>query len=238
MGSAGLTARETVDSGRTVPIEANASEAKQNVSVRLGRVRKRLLLQIAVGAGCDAFLWLALRRLFAIAFIPVQWQAAELILLIEVVPLLLVEWWNWRGARKTIALMWAFGQHEFGHISRMLAARDVITADVKDSWPYIEVLQRQIVDSLAESEREVLAAIEQMQSLIERGNRLREQPCPFGGKRQEPDRGHREPGEQEQGTDCRDPRCNWTCSYWKRERTSSGSGTCPAMCAHSLHLSK
>ena len=112
--------------------------------------------------------------LFAAAFIPVQWQVAELVVLIEVVPLLLVEWLNWRGARKTIALMWAFGQLEFDQISRMLSMRGVIKADVEDSRPYIEVLQRQIGDSLAESEREVVAAIEHLGSLIERANRVRE----------------------------------------------------------------
>lgn len=155
-------------------IEDNASEAKRNVSARLGRVRKRLLLQLSLGGVCDALLWLALRRLFAAAFIPFQWQMAGLILLIEGVPLLLVEWWNWRGARMTIAFMWAFGQRGFDDISRMLAAHGVIKADVEDSRPYIEVLQRQIGDSLTESEREVVAVIEQVQSLIERGNRLRE----------------------------------------------------------------
>ena len=70
--------------------------------------------------------------------------------------------------------MWAFGELEFDQISRMLSVRGVIKADVEESGPYIEVLQGQIGDSLEESEREVVAVIEQMESLIERANRLRE----------------------------------------------------------------
>lgn len=174
MGYAGLTARETEISAWAAAMDADPSEAKQNVSARLGRVQKRLLMQIALGGACDIFLWLALRQLLAAAFIPIHWQAAGLILLIEMMPLLLVGWWNWLGARKTIADMWAFGQLGFDQISRMLLARQAIRADVAECRPYVEVLQRQIGDSLTDSEREVVAAIEQLGSLIERASRVRE----------------------------------------------------------------
>ena len=174
MASAGLTAREASNTGLMQAIEPDVSDAKRNVASRLNRVRKRLLAQVALGCFSDALLWLGLRRLFADAFIPVQMQAAGLIVLIEVVPLLLVEWFNWKGAQKTISLMWAFGEREFDQISRMLSVHGVMKADVEESGPYIEVLQGQIGDSLEESEREVVAVIEQMESLIERANRLRE----------------------------------------------------------------
>ncbi len=81
---------------------------------------------------------------------------------------------NYAEAKRAVAAMWAFGELEFDHISDMLSARLLIRADVEDSGPYIEVLQGQIGDSLAESEREVVTVIEQIESLIERANRVRE----------------------------------------------------------------
>ena len=47
---------------------------------------RRLLTQIAIGVGCDALLWLALRRMLGAAFTGCQLQVAELILVVEVVP--------------------------------------------------------------------------------------------------------------------------------------------------------
>ncbi len=122
----------------------------------------RLLVQIAIGVFCGASLWLALRLIFGAAFIPRQIQVAGLIALIEIGPLLLVEWTNWRSAREAMADMWAFGQLRFDQISQMLAGRKAIKADVEDSRLYIEVLHGQIGDSLAESECEVMKVIEQI----------------------------------------------------------------------------
>ena len=119
-------------------------------------------MQIAIGVVCGTLLWIALRRLLGAAFTPCQFQVAWLIILIEVAPLLLVEWGNWRAARQAIADMWAFGELRFDQISHMLAGRQAIKADVENSRLYIDVLHEQIGDSLAESECEVMKVIEQI----------------------------------------------------------------------------
>jgi methyl-accepting chemotaxis protein len=134
----------------------------QNLEKRLDRVVKRLLMQFSLGVFCDTLLWFGLRWIFGDAFALRQFQVAWLIVLVEVVPLLLVEWGNWRAARQSIADMWAFGELRFDQISHMLAGRGAVKADVEDSRLYIDVLHEQIGDSLAESEREVMKVIEQI----------------------------------------------------------------------------
>lgn len=166
MATATMTARAALGSGRAAAIGNDTAEVRRNLERRIDRVVKRLLMQLAIGVICDAALWLALRNMLGAAFIRCQIHAAYLILLVEFVPLLLVEWMNWRAARKAIADMWAFGKLRFDQISRMLAGREVIKGDVEDSRVYIDVLHGQIGDSLAESERQVVAAIEQIGQLI------------------------------------------------------------------------
>jgi methyl-accepting chemotaxis protein len=88
-----------------------------------------------------------------------------LIALIIVAPFLVTQWWNWAEVRHAVSEMWAFGLRGFEDISRELAARQAIEADIKNSKPYIDVMHGQIGDSLVESESEVLAAIEQLNLL-------------------------------------------------------------------------
>ena len=162
MAAAPLTASRALLSGHAEAIGKDASEVSRNLKARLDRVMRRLLIQTAIAMACDSLLWFALRRMFGSAFTPFQFQIAWLIILVEVVPLLLVEWRNWREARDAMADMWAFGELRFDQISRMLAGRHAVKADVQDSRRYIEVLHGQIGDSLAESEREVVKVIEQI----------------------------------------------------------------------------
>jgi methyl-accepting chemotaxis protein len=94
--------------------------------------------------------------------------------MVEFVPLLLVEYGNWASACRAIADMWAFGHLRFDQISCMLAGRRAIKADVQDSKLYLDVLRGQIGDSLMESERQVVAAIEQIGELIGQCDRQKE----------------------------------------------------------------
>ncbi len=153
-------------SGCASAVGSDESEVSRNLSIRLRRVKKRLMMQVASGAACDFILWLALRRIFGALFVPYEARVAWLILVVEFFPLVLVEWKNWSAACLSIADMWAFGHMRFDQISHMLAGRQAIKADVQDSKLYIEVLQEQISDSLNESERQVVAAIEQIGELI------------------------------------------------------------------------
>jgi methyl-accepting chemotaxis protein len=65
-------------------------------------------------------------------------------------------------------------EYSVEEISRIVETRKSIAIDVKDCKPYIDVMHRQIGDSLAESEREVVVAIEQIDALNARTAQQRE----------------------------------------------------------------
>ncbi|MGD0366398.1 MAG: methyl-accepting chemotaxis protein [Acidobacteriaceae bacterium] len=130
---------------------------------RLRRVQRRLLIQVAIGLLCNvlicAVLSLVLRPVLALT------RIAEVLGLLNFAPLLVVEWVNWTGAKHGVADLWAFGEMNLDEVSRELAVHSAIQVDIKDSQPYIDVMHEQIGGSLAESEREVTALIEQLNLL-------------------------------------------------------------------------
>ena len=127
--------------------------------LRLLRIKKRLILQVAFGLLCN-FLFLAfLFHLKGQAFIANWIRILAAMAVLKFVPMLFVEWWNWRMARSAVSDMWAFGQLNFDEVSRELATRKAIEADIRDSKPYIDVMHDQIGDSLTESEHEVVVVI-------------------------------------------------------------------------------
>jgi methyl-accepting chemotaxis protein len=85
-----------------------------------------------------------------------------------------MEWANWAEARRVAADMCTFGQLNFDEISNLLTARNTLQSDIKDSEPYINVLHGQMADSLTESEREVLAVVEQIDLLHAQSGQQRE----------------------------------------------------------------
>jgi methyl-accepting chemotaxis protein len=141
---------------------------------RLSRIRNRLLLQTTLGIVCTLLFYLSISYLLGPVFTFYSRRAAGLLLLFMVIPLLVVEWVNWVYARRAVAEMWAFGPLKFEDISRELAAHKAVQAEIKDSKPYIDVMRKQIGDSMTEAEREVLKVIEQISFLNERSNLLRE----------------------------------------------------------------
>ena len=138
--------------------------------VRLRRIRRRLLLQMMVGLLCNILLVVILSRSRGTAFIPNWVRLAGILALLNFVPYLIVGWANWVEARRAISDWWDFGQLNFEEVSRELAVGKAIEADIKDSKPYIDVMHEQIGGSLAESEREVTALIEQLNLLSAQSN--------------------------------------------------------------------
>jgi len=130
--------------------------------LRLRRIRRRLLIQTGVAVLCSVALGVALLQIKVPASIPDWVRIAAELAAIVLAPLLITQWMNWVGARNAVADMWAFGQLNFEEVSRELATRKAIEADIKDCKPYIDVVHGQIGDSLAESEREVVEVIEQI----------------------------------------------------------------------------
>lgn len=143
--------------------------------LRLRSIRRRLLLQVAFALLCNVMLFLALSRYQGPAFLPGGMRIALVLALLNFVPLMILEWWNWKMARSAVSDMWAFGQLDFDEVSRELAARKAVEADIKDCKPYIDVMYEQIGDSLTESEREVLVVIKQIDTMISKTDQQREQ---------------------------------------------------------------
>jgi methyl-accepting chemotaxis protein len=138
--------------------------------LRLSYIKRRLLIHVAIGLLCNVLLCVALSFIAGPVSISVRIRIAEILALLNFVPLLIVECLTWRGAKRAVSDMWAFGQMNFEEVSRELAVRSAIQVDIKDSQPYIDVMHEQIGGSLAESEREVTALIEQLNLLNEQSS--------------------------------------------------------------------
>jgi methyl-accepting chemotaxis protein len=71
--------------------------------------------------------------------------------------------------------MWSFGKLTFDQISRMLSMHQLMKAEVIQAGPYLEMMHRQIGDSLSESDKEVVQIIEQMGILNQHATEQRKQ---------------------------------------------------------------
>ncbi len=171
MGPGKWNAQDDGDESAAPPVLTPDSMRKE-AEKRLGRIRRRMLFESVTRIVLLAIFWLVMRSLDRGGVLLVQ--ATILIVVLVLLPGITFRLKNYAEAKRAVAAMWAFGELEFNHISLMLAGRRLVKADVDDSGPYIEVLKGQIGDSLEESEREVVAVIEQMESLIERANRVRD----------------------------------------------------------------
>lgn len=133
--------------------------------LRLNHIKRRLLIQAAIGLLCNALLCAAFSLIEGPVSTSVWLRLAGILALLNFVPLMIVEWVHWTGAKHAVSDMWAFGQMNFEEVSRELAVRSAIQVDIRDAQPYIDVMHEQIGGSLAESEREVTALIEQLNLL-------------------------------------------------------------------------
>jgi methyl-accepting chemotaxis protein len=139
--------------------------------LRLRRIRRRLLIQTIVAVLCDVVLGVVFLCVKVPVSIPDWMRITGELTIFNVVPFLIVQWINWIGARSSVADMWAFGHLDFEEVSRELAAHKAADADIKDCKLYIDVMHGQIGDSMAESEREVVIVIEQIDSLNAKSGR-------------------------------------------------------------------
>jgi methyl-accepting chemotaxis protein len=141
---------------------------------RLRRIRRRMLLETLMRFFLLGVYFCLLSFLDGPRFSANNIRGGVLLILLVAVPGFVYRVKNYSEARNAVADMWAFGQLRFDQISRMLTGRQIIKADVQDSRLYIDVLRGQIGDSLAESEREVVAAIEQIGHLIGQSEQQRQ----------------------------------------------------------------
>ncbi|MGD0801168.1 MAG: methyl-accepting chemotaxis protein [Terracidiphilus sp.] len=162
------------DSFRQADLAERGDRTKTGNDPRLKRIRNRLIRQTMRGIFFTVLFYLSLFYLLGPGFTSEWRQIPGLLLLLIVVPLLIIEWNNWIEARRAVSDMWAFGPLSYEEISRELAARKAVEADIKDAKPFIDVMHEQVGDSLNESEGEVMKVIEQISYLNDRSNRQRE----------------------------------------------------------------
>jgi methyl-accepting chemotaxis protein len=144
------------------------------VGARLGRIRRRMLYESLTRTFLLGAYFYFLSRLDGQGFSGNNIRGGILLILLVLVPGLIYRVKNYVEARRSVGEMWAFGEMKFGEVSRLLSGRGAIKQDVEDSRPYIEVLEGQIGDSLDESERQVVAAIGQIDQLIGQCNQQKE----------------------------------------------------------------
>jgi methyl-accepting chemotaxis protein len=131
----------------------------------LRRIQKQLLVQVAIGLLCNVLLCMILTRPHGIAFLSGWWSIAVMLALINFGPLLVVEWANWMQVRRGVSRICDSDQFASDQVTQMQAVHHTVIAEIENSKPYIDVMHEQVGGSLAESESEVLAAIEQLNTL-------------------------------------------------------------------------
>jgi methyl-accepting chemotaxis protein len=149
---------------RPCPDQIRGLLARNHVHLR--DVRIRLLITTSFALLSLWIFWQGLCRLLGPAIIPHRSSIAELLLACCLTPILIHLAASWRHS--------LFIAADFGEVGKMkrcerislLSACKVLGKEFTDSKPYIDVLHDQIRDSLAESEREVVAAIEEIGQLI------------------------------------------------------------------------
>jgi methyl-accepting chemotaxis protein len=153
--------------------DASSQKTPAARELRLKRIRKRLIVEGLIRVALLGLLWQA----FAMTrpgTVSDRIRVGLLLFFFVLAPDLIARWWNWKRAQEAVSDMWAFGDLDFKQISTMLTGRKSIQMDVRDSRLYINVVHGQIGDSLKESEREVIMAIEEIGSLTKNANTKRE----------------------------------------------------------------
>jgi len=134
--------------------------------LRLRSVKRRLVCRVAVAILSYALLLVFLSSTSQLPPSRPHWYGiAGSLALFGLLPVLIVEWVNWKGAKSAISEMWAFGKLNFDEVSRSLAIYKTIEVDLKDCKPYIDVMHQQIAGAMTESESEITALIEQLNLL-------------------------------------------------------------------------
>ena len=130
--------------------------------------------QTAVRLAFNLIFYSALFSLLGKTFTPYRFQVAELLLLFNIIPLFLEQWYEWGQARAGIADLGHTGTMSKAELASVTMWRGAMRDELRDSKSYIDVMHNQVGDSLAESEREVVKVIEQIGILNAKATQQRE----------------------------------------------------------------
>jgi len=162
------------DLERYRPCPAQIQGLKERDDRHLRNVRWRLLLTFLLYILCQVAFWHFLPHVLKPDLAPFRSRIAVLEIectLLPALAALFAGWWH--------ALLIADDFGDFEKMSRcerlqLVNQREVLADELCTARPYIDVMHDQIGDSLGESEREVVAAIEQISLLITQSGQQRE----------------------------------------------------------------
>jgi methyl-accepting chemotaxis protein len=149
-------------------------DSSSSADAHLARIRKRMFFESLTKILFLGVYFYLMSRLDGAGLSAHDIRGGILLFLLVVVPGYVYRLKNYAEARKAVTEMWTRTQMSFGDVARIFDMRKVLQREAQDCGVYTDVLREQIGDSLAESEREVLAAIEQMSRLIDRSNQERQ----------------------------------------------------------------
>ena len=170
--------RRTVSCGRDFeeyrPCPTQIHGLKERDDRHLRNVRTRLLLTMFLYLLSQGGFWLVLPHVLGPDLAP--WRARILVAEIEctLLPALVSLGVAWRHTLFIAADFGVLGKMSPCERLHLLEHRNVLAGELGSAKPYIDVMHGQIGDSLAESEREVVAAIEQIGQLIGQSDEQRE----------------------------------------------------------------
>jgi methyl-accepting chemotaxis protein len=136
----------------------------------LRRIQKQLLVQVAIGILCNVLLCVVFSRPQGTSYIPTWMRILAVLALLNFVPLLVIDWINWMQARHGVFRICDSDLFARDQVTHTQAAHHAIVTEIENSKPYIDVMHEQVGGSLTESESEVLAAIEQLNTLNEQSS--------------------------------------------------------------------
>jgi len=169
--------KEARDSPKAEAGEAPAGRGDKfptSAGEHLKRIRSRMFMESMVRLlllGAYAY-WIS--RLDGPGFSSRDAEESILLFLLVFVPGLFYWQKNYAEARKAVTETWALTQRNFADVARIFSMRTVLQGEAHDAALFTNLLREQIGDSLSESEREVVAAVEELGRLVSQANQQKE----------------------------------------------------------------
>lgn len=160
---------------RVSQTEMEPTDIDANGAFRLGRIRTRLLWELGIRAVLLALLCLVALRVLPELRAPGALRLAGCVITFLILPEFAFKQWHWVSAQRAVADMWAFGRLNFKQVSQMLASRKVLQTELREANPYLEVVRRQIGDSVTEAEREITKLIYEIEVLTAHAQERRDE---------------------------------------------------------------
>jgi methyl-accepting chemotaxis protein len=174
MASAAATANGVLPQERRARMSDEAGASSADRPMRRRGMDARLLREMAIRSALLVAFWFCLPHPAGASSGAYEFRIACLLLLFVIAPGAAYKLHHWLEARREIANMGASDSSSLP----MPQSRNVIGDEIADSKQYFDVMDGQIGDSLAESEREVMKVIEQIGLLnaqaIEKRKRIQE----------------------------------------------------------------